>query len=483
LAGPEWPNLVCIRGFYANQSIFPFEMKRNTLTFGQKEEIRKHHAENKCTHEQLTVWATEHFGVAVGQSTIGKILKTKMESLVDPEQKRLRVSRFPELEAALFEFVIKYQEKTSITDLVITSKARKLCEEMGISEDKFKISNGWLNRFKQRHGIRLRTLHGESGSVNESELAGFRKQLIELIDDYEPRNVFNMDETGLFFRMQPSKSLGTKKLKGRKKAKERITVGLCVNMDASEKMEPIVIDQYQNPRCFKGESPTSCGVRYYANKKAWMDRAVFCDWLKSFNSKMHGRKVLLLIDNAPGHIALDLNNVRVEFLPKNTTAFLQPLDAGIINNFKVKYKSLFVQWLIDRLEADQHTRIDLMSAVLFVVEAWAMVTPNTIRNCWGATKIMSGAYLAHIHSENDPKTTKDELKELQTMITKLDVVDPVDAQAFVDESFVVTMEVTEASDGDDVSDESEDEMESQVPSHQQALACACDLRMYMLAQE
>jgi hypothetical protein len=46
-------------------------------------------------------------------------------------------------------------------------------------------------------------------------------------------------------------------------------------------------------------------------------------------------------------LALDLTNVRVQFLPKNTASFLQPLDAGIIQNFKVNYKALFLRWLLD----------------------------------------------------------------------------------------------------------------------------------------
>ena len=50
------------------------------------------------------------------------------------------------------------------------------------------------------------------------------------------------------------------------------------------------------------------------------------------------KKILLLIDNAPVHTtenSLLLTNVTVHYLPPNTTAHLQPADAGIINSFKV----------------------------------------------------------------------------------------------------------------------------------------------------
>ncbi len=63
----------------------------------------------------------------------------------------------------------------------------------------------------------------------------------------------------------------------------------------------------------------------------------FSTWLKQFDpfvSKTPGRRVALLLDNASAHGKIEdlsfLSNVEVIFLPKNTTAFLQPLDAGVI---------------------------------------------------------------------------------------------------------------------------------------------------------
>jgi hypothetical protein len=45
-------------------------------------------------------------------------------------------------------------------------------------------------------------------------------------------------------------------------------------------------------------------------------------------------KVLLLLDNAPGHPnKLNHPNVKVIFLPPNTTSLIQPIDQGIIATF------------------------------------------------------------------------------------------------------------------------------------------------------
>jgi hypothetical protein len=60
--------------------------------------------------------------------------------------------------------------------------------------------------------------------------------------------------------MEPDRSLATKRLSGRKKDKERITVGLCINASGSDKLPPLVIGKYKNPRCFKNINSTNVGV-------------------------------------------------------------------------------------------------------------------------------------------------------------------------------------------------------------------------------
>ncbi|KAL7681867.1 hypothetical protein Plhal304r1_c053g0137521 [Plasmopara halstedii] len=60
-------------------------------------------------------------------------------------------------------------------------------------------------------------------------------ELHGLIEKCEPQDVFNFN---LFFRMLPSRSFATSKIRGTKKDKARITVGLCFKMTGAMKMEP-----------------------------------------------------------------------------------------------------------------------------------------------------------------------------------------------------------------------------------------------------
>ena len=107
---------------------------------------------------------------------------------------------------------------------------------------------------------------------------GLKTVLPELIKSYEPRNVYNVDETGLFYQMLPHRTLAFKgeTTQGGKASKARITVLLGANMDGSDKLKPLVIRKYKKPRCFRGVS--SLPLPYQNNKKAWMDFYIFEQW-------------------------------------------------------------------------------------------------------------------------------------------------------------------------------------------------------------
>jgi hypothetical protein len=82
-------------------------------------------------------------------------------------------------------------------------------------------------------------------TVNE-----WKSRLPDLCKDYSADNIFNMDETGLFFQDTSRKAFHFKgdDCSGGKRSKG-ITVALCASL-TGEKLKPIVIGKSKEPRCF-----------------------------------------------------------------------------------------------------------------------------------------------------------------------------------------------------------------------------------------
>ena len=154
----------------------------------------------------------------------------------------------------------------------------------------------------------------------------FWSKLGTLVADYKPEDVFNADETGLFFKTLPYKTLGVKgeACKGGKLAKEQVTVLLACSSNG-EKSKPLVIGKVKNPRCFKNINIDNLQVYWESNKKAWMTGYVFLQLIKNVNQVMKSQKreIFLFLDNATSHSdSLKLSNVTLRFLPPNTTSKL-----------------------------------------------------------------------------------------------------------------------------------------------------------------
>jgi hypothetical protein len=97
-----------------------------------------------------------------------------------------------------------------------------------------------------------------------------------------------MDETGLFYRALPDRTLKIcgEECKGGKSSKERLTIKLCCNL-AGDFEKPVVIGKAKTPRCLR--SVSALPVTWKCNKKAWMTSELFNEWLTAFNGKMRSQ--------------------------------------------------------------------------------------------------------------------------------------------------------------------------------------------------
>jgi len=88
-------------------------------------------------------------------------------------------------------------------------KAEQLANGIGVAN--FKATSGWLETWKTRNRIQFKKQHGEKQDADDFGAERWVTEMLpEILKDYSPRDVFNADETGLYWRAIPDGTLSFK---------------------------------------------------------------------------------------------------------------------------------------------------------------------------------------------------------------------------------------------------------------------------------
>lgn len=369
--------------------------KRRDFTLKEKKEIidaaKKESNQSKLASEMSKKW-----GVEVKRTTVKGILskkdaiETAIKTGVPSKRMKLTQAHEPKLDEGVLMWLKQARgHNLPVSGDLIKEKAMKLAELMHIPD--FMASDGWLENFKKRHGIAFKTVHGEAGAVDSQSLLEWQQQVLRpLLRQFSADNVFNLDETGLFWQLLPNKTMSFKgeRCTGGRKSKQRITLLVGANMTGSEKFPLLVIGNSKRPRAFKNKE---IPVTYKANSKAWMTAELFEETLRAWDGRLgqHRRRVLLCLDNFSGHTPeLQLDNIQLIFFPPNTTANSQPMDQGIIENLKRHYKKLLLCRRLEAMDEGGEFKFTLLDALHVLRSAWEQVSESTIKNCFAKAKFV-----------------------------------------------------------------------------------------------
>ncbi|XP_008180069.1 tigger transposable element-derived protein 4-like [Acyrthosiphon pisum] len=171
-----------------------------------------------------------------------------------------------------------------------------------------------------------------------------------LLREYAPDDVYNADEFGLFFKLMPDKSFVFKNetCHGGKLSEERLRVLECTNSTSTHKLEKV-------------------GVL-----------AVSIISLDTLFGKQK-RKIILFVDSCPAHPRdIPTTNIKLVFLPPNTTSKLQPIDQGIIKVIKQKYRKKLVQRYLKDMESTNKISIKVMFWTPYIMLVPLEMTLNQI---------------------------------------------------------------------------------------------------------
>lgn len=360
--------------------------KRTDLSVRDKQNILKQYDEKLKSLSQREAAAN----LGIPQSTLSGILKNREKIVcVAANRKRKREGKSQTVDEALLVWFKQASSMNApINRSILMQKANDLAEKMC---EPFTATDGWLTRWKERHGIVFKKLHGEKQDSDLNAATDWAGTTWKTITEtYTPDAIYNLDETGLYYRATPDQCMVFKSsiASAGKKMKDRITVVFTCNMSGLDKLKPLVIGKSKAPRCFK--KVKNLPVDYTSNKNAWMTASIFENYLREWDSKLQNqkKKIALILDNCTAHPNLTFKNIQLFFLPPNTTSIIQPLDQGIIKTFKTYYRTDMRKTIIDLIDYGKGTsseiakKISLLDALHMTAKSWNMVSASCISNCF-----------------------------------------------------------------------------------------------------
>ena len=102
-----------------------------------------------------------------------------------------------------------HKEKPFLTEFELVKWTGMDLETGEKDPDKaFKASVSWAKKFAKEQGWISKKLHGEAGSAPAENVEEKIQEVRDLIAKYDSDCVYNMDETGLFFKCLLNRSPG-----------------------------------------------------------------------------------------------------------------------------------------------------------------------------------------------------------------------------------------------------------------------------------
>lgn len=370
--------------------------KRVVLTIKDKLDIIKKLEDGGSSKQLAVVYG-------IGETTVRDIRKNK-EKLITyasssdstsllAKRKSMKPSMYEELDRAMLEWFNQQRARgCPVSGPLCARRAEFFFYALGMDGD-FNPSAGWLTRFKQRHSIREISLRGSERPRGDSAAVGaFCAHLHDFLarENLQPEQVYNADETGLFWRCLP-RARGAPR-------EDRVTVLCCANATGLHKLKLCVVGRARRPRAFRAGDTANLPVSYFSQKGAWMDLSIFRQWFdkifvpqvrEHLRSRGLQEKAVLLLDNSPTHpnenvLRSEDGQIFAKYLPPNVAALIQPSGQGVVAAMKRNYRTGLLQ---SNLEEGNDLRsfwkeLTLLDALYEVAVAWSSVKPATISRAW-----------------------------------------------------------------------------------------------------
>ena len=198
--------------------------------------------------------------------------------------KQKRKHNFKAVDEPLVKWFCQARDKKiSVSGEMLLLKTQKYAEVCGC-ENPEKLNTSWINQWKMRKDIACKKLHGEAESIDQNGVDEWQTNCLPALSkQFKAENIFNADETGLFYQCLPERTHVFKNdmLCQWKTFKGKIN---CVS-DSKHgwgKVDPC----YCKNQLIQDVSKKKMPLPYELNKKVWMTAAIFEMWVKKLDSQM-----------------------------------------------------------------------------------------------------------------------------------------------------------------------------------------------------
>ena len=169
----------------------------------------------------------------------------------------------------MFKWLLVVRSRdVAVSALVFKIKAIEFAEKMNV--ENFKVCDGWIDQRKKRFNESFKTVSDESNACTDEMVALLEQTTLPtILSKYDLNQIYNVDELGLIYCIQPNKSLHLKNENciGGKLSKLRLT-WLTVANAVGGKLSLLVIGKSKKLQGFKHIKHLPCW--YHSQKKSWM---------------------------------------------------------------------------------------------------------------------------------------------------------------------------------------------------------------------
>ncbi|XP_041351172.1 tigger transposable element-derived protein 6-like [Gigantopelta aegis] len=183
-------------------------------------------------------------------------IRSMFESNANPARKRQKSGKAADVEGALTDWFEQARVKDiPLSGPILAEKAKDLAKHL--DKEDFNLTTGWLSRWKKTNNIVYKKLHGEKKDADINAADNWTTTVLPgLLQKYAPDDIYNADETGVYYRALPDGTLTKKRRHVVKKIIDDIDRD--TDITANELVKKLtILDTIQLARSWKAVTETT----------------------------------------------------------------------------------------------------------------------------------------------------------------------------------------------------------------------------------